>query len=104
MFGQRQRNKNTPKLQQQIPQQEPNRSSILSPEIDEPNSLPSSVTEIMSIVRLSWDFMTSSDFNAIPYALSLIDGSSLGSDYASFLDVYQGVEKAMDVVVNGSFD
>jgi hypothetical protein len=104
MFGQRLRNKNALKLPQQTPQMEPNVSkAVASPDTDEPNTLPSAVTDIMSIVRLSWDFMTGSEFNAIPYALSLVDGSSLGSNYSSFLEVYDGVEKAMDLVVNGMF-
>ncbi|KAJ3373708.1 hypothetical protein HDU91_006037 [Kappamyces sp. JEL0680] len=40
-------------------------------------------------------------FNPIPFALSLMDGSSLGSDYASFLTTFESVERAMDIVVNG---
>ncbi|KAJ3272681.1 von Willebrand factor A domain-containing protein 8 [Terramyces sp. JEL0728] len=41
-------------------------------------------------------------FNPIPYSLSLLDGSSLGSDFEGFLKVYEGVENAMDLVVNDS--
>ena len=63
MFGQRQRNnKNVPRgVQTYTPQQEPNVSRLMTPEVDEPNTLPSTVTEIMSIVRLSWDFMTTTE-------------------------------------------
>jgi exocyst complex component 4 len=35
--------------------------------------------------------------------LSLIDGSSLGSDYEGFSQVHDELEKAMDLVVNGGF-
>jgi hypothetical protein len=64
MFGQRQRNnKNIGKgVQQSAPQAEPNVSRLSAPpEMDEPNTLPAAVTEVMSVVRLSWDFMTHSE-------------------------------------------
>ncbi|KAJ2992926.1 hypothetical protein HDV02_002743 [Globomyces sp. JEL0801] len=76
-----------------------NRASTIV-ETDDASSFPSSVTDIMSVVRLNWDFMTTTEFNPIPYALSLLDGSSLGSDFEGFCKVYQGVEVAMDQIVN----
>eukprot|EP00842_Homolaphlyctis_polyrhiza_P004042 jgi/Hompol1/4639/HPOL_001819-RA len=54
----------------------------------------------MSAVRLNWDFMTASEFNPIPYALSLLDGSSMGRDFQAFCDVHDTLEKAMDLIVN----
>ncbi|KAJ8325200.1 hypothetical protein BDV3_007243 [Batrachochytrium dendrobatidis] len=83
-----------------VPGQEGNTRPITSPEIEEANSLPPLVTEVMSVVRLNWDFMTANEFNPIPYALSLLDGSSLGRDYESFCDIHDSLEKAMDLIVN----
>ena len=40
-------------------QQESNNSKSL--DMEEPNSLPSTVTETMSMVRLTWDFMTNQE-------------------------------------------
>ncbi|EGF78900.1 hypothetical protein BATDEDRAFT_26302 [Batrachochytrium dendrobatidis JAM81] len=71
-----------------VPGQEGNTRPITSPEIEEANSLPPLVTEVMSV------------FNPIPYALSLLDGSSLGRDYESFCDIHDSLEKAMDLIVN----
>ena len=112
MFGNRQRkprdvNKNptflTPKLESNTPSS--NISSRLNVEIEDPLTVvPSQVTEIMSVIKLNWDFMTSMDFNAIPYALSLTDPSSVGSDYQRFLETFQMVDEAMDLVVNDYYD
>jgi hypothetical protein len=33
----------------------------------------------------------------------MMDGSSLGNDYEAFLQTYQGIEDAMDIVVNGIY-
>ncbi|KAI8925799.1 Sec8 exocyst complex component-specific domain-containing protein [Entophlyctis helioformis] len=62
--------------------------------------LPAMVMDVMSVVRLNWDFMTGSEFNPIPYALSLLDSSSLGRDYQTFLQVHDSLETAMDLIVN----
>lgn len=59
MFGNRARNKNIPKVSSNVPIIESNIGRMSSTgDVDDTNSLPSSVTEIMSIIRLSWDFMT----------------------------------------------
>ncbi|KAI8818997.1 Sec8 exocyst complex component-specific domain-containing protein [Fimicolochytrium jonesii] len=66
----------------------------------EPNTLPKVVNEVQSEINISWDFMTSSEFNPVPHALSLLDESSLGRDYVAFCAIYDKLEMAMDVVVN----
>ncbi|KAJ3149479.1 hypothetical protein HDU89_003843 [Geranomyces variabilis] len=66
----------------------------------EPNTLPKQVTEVQSEININWDFMTAADFNPVPHALSLLDESSLGRDYAKFCDIYSKLEKAMDLIVN----
>ena len=110
MFGNRQRKPRdvkanptflTPKLETNTPSSLP--TSRLNVEIEDPQTVvPSQVTEIMSVIKLNWDFMTSMDFNAIPYSLSLSDASSVGSDYQRFLETFAMVDEAMDLVVNGS--
>ncbi|KAH6571183.1 hypothetical protein BASA50_005377 [Batrachochytrium salamandrivorans] len=82
------------------PGQESNIKIGRSPDVEETNSLPPLVTEVMSVVRLNWDFMTAAEFNPIPYALSLLDGGSLGRDYELFCEVHDTLEKAMDLIVN----
>ncbi|KAI8907206.1 Sec8 exocyst complex component-specific domain-containing protein [Gorgonomyces haynaldii] len=57
-------------------------------EPDEPNSLPQTVTETMSI------------FSATPYALSMLDGGALSRNYKDFLAVHERLEHSMDVIVN----
>nr|KAJ3422215.1 hypothetical protein HK105_000713 [Polyrhizophydium stewartii] len=69
-------------------------------EAEDASTLPPLVSEVMSAVRLNWDFMTTSEFNPIPYALSLLDGSSLGRDYQAFCEIHDTLERAMDLIVN----
>ena len=73
---------------------------------DEPEDtivIPQAVTEVMSVIKLNWEFMHNPDFNPIAYALSLLDeNGGLGNDYNRFVDVYESVDKAMDMVVNGN--
>ncbi|KAJ1334437.1 hypothetical protein BSLG_007592 [Batrachochytrium salamandrivorans] len=65
------------------PGQESNIKIGRSPDVEETNSLPPL-------------------FNPIPYALSLLDGGSLGRDYELFCEVHDTLEKAMDLIVNES--
>ncbi|KAJ3108835.1 hypothetical protein HDU97_010107 [Phlyctochytrium planicorne] len=67
---------------------------------DEPNTLPREVVEVMDTIRSDWDFMTEEDFNPIPYALSLLDTSSLGLNYTKYMKIYDKLEVAMDLIVN----
>ena len=116
MFGNRQRKPRDVKANPTFlaPKQEANTtysspgpaiSSRLNVEIEDPQTVvPPQVTEIMSIIKLNWDFMTSTEFSAIPYSLSLSDPSSVGSDYQRFLDTFAMVDEAMDLVVNDYYD
>lgn len=64
MFGGKQKNKKELRGLNTniIPQSESNLTKFaMSPDAEEINTMPASVTEIMSIVRLSWDFMTTSE-------------------------------------------
>ncbi|KND01717.1 uncharacterized protein SPPG_03510 [Spizellomyces punctatus DAOM BR117] len=66
----------------------------------EPNTLPKLVIDVHNEINVGWDFMTSSDFNPVPHALSLLDESSLGRDYNAFCEAYDKLERAMDLIVN----
>ncbi|KAI8915401.1 Sec8 exocyst complex component-specific domain-containing protein [Powellomyces hirtus] len=66
----------------------------------EPNTLPKVVTDIQAEINISWDFMTPTEFNPVPHALSLLDESSLGLDYSKFCVIFGKLEKAMDLIVN----
>ncbi|KAJ3011813.1 hypothetical protein HKX48_006633 [Thoreauomyces humboldtii] len=70
------------------------------PESSEANTLPKTVTDVQAEINISWDFMTSAEFNPVPHALSLLDESSLGRDFVKFCETYSKLEKAMDVIVN----
>ncbi|TPX58983.1 hypothetical protein PhCBS80983_g02766 [Powellomyces hirtus] len=66
----------------------------------EPNTLPKVVTDIQAEINISWDFMTPTEFNPVPHALSLLDESSLGLDYSKFCVIFGKLENAMDLIVN----
>ena len=104
MFGNRQRKARDGKQMPAFltPAQESNSGGrAAATEVDDTHSIPNSVLEVMSVVKLNWEFMTLNEFNAIPYALSLLDESSVGSDYNRFLETSLLVDNAMELIVNG---
>ncbi|KAG0303859.1 hypothetical protein BGZ98_006198 [Dissophora globulifera] len=59
--------------------------------------------DIQDLLNEEWDFMTKPDFNPVPLALELMDGSSLGKDYDMFSMVLRNIERALRDVVDGSY-
>jgi exocyst complex component 4 len=66
---------------------------------DEENPLPPEVIVIMDEINDYWPSLTSQDFNPVPCALSLLDSTSLATDFTSFCKIYEKLENAMDSVV-----
>ncbi|KAI1311904.1 hypothetical protein EDD11_003266 [Mortierella claussenii] len=63
---------------------------------------PSSI-DIRDLLNDEWEFMTKPDFNPVPLALELMDGSSLGKDYEMFTLILRNIERALEDVVDGSY-
>ncbi|KAF8951793.1 hypothetical protein BGZ46_003796 [Entomortierella lignicola] len=59
--------------------------------------------DIRDLLNDEWEFMTKPDFNPVPLALELMDGSSLGKDYEMFSLILQNIERALKDVVDGSY-
>ncbi|KAF9434858.1 hypothetical protein BGZ76_007293 [Entomortierella beljakovae] len=64
----------------------------------EPNSI-----DVRDLLSDEWEFMTKPDFNPVPLALELMDGSSLGKDYEMFSMNLQNIGRALKDVVDGSY-
>ncbi|KAF9921777.1 hypothetical protein FBU30_008177 [Linnemannia zychae] len=62
-----------------------------------------STIDIKDLLNDEWDFMTKPDFNPVPLALELMDGSSLGKDYDMFCMILRSIEGALKAVVDGSY-
>ncbi|ORZ27396.1 Sec8 exocyst complex component-specific domain-domain-containing protein [Lobosporangium transversale] len=62
-----------------------------------------STIDIRDLLNDEWEFMTKPDFNPVPLALELMDGSSLGKDYDMFMLILRNIERALKDVVNGSY-
>ncbi|KAF9113400.1 hypothetical protein BGX27_001630 [Mortierella sp. AM989] len=58
---------------------------------------------LLDLLNDEWEFMTKTDFNPVPLALELMDGSSLGKDYEVFSHFLQNIERALKDVVDGSY-
>ncbi|CAI2168626.1 9696_t:CDS:10 [Funneliformis geosporum] len=54
----------------------------------------------MRQIKAKWEFMTSEEFNPVPLALELLDGSSLGKDYRLFKQMKGQLDKALQYIVN----
>ncbi|CAO3563940.1 unnamed protein product [Mortierella alpina] len=67
-----------------------------------PVSDPSTI-DIRDLLNDEWEFMTKDDFNPVPLALELMDGSSLGKDYDMFCMILRNIERALKDVVDGSY-
>ncbi|KAG0367109.1 Sec8 exocyst complex component-specific domain-containing protein [Gamsiella multidivaricata] len=67
-----------------------------------PVSDPSSI-DVRDLLNDEWEFMTKPDFNPVPLALELMDGSSLGKDYDMFTLILRNIERALKDVVDGSY-
>ncbi|KAF9572858.1 hypothetical protein EC968_009342 [Mortierella alpina] len=67
-----------------------------------PVSDPSTI-DIRDLLNDEWEFMTKTDFNPVPLALELMDGSSLGKDYDMFCMILRNIERALKDVVDGSY-
>ncbi|KAF9994995.1 hypothetical protein BGZ80_011659 [Entomortierella chlamydospora] len=59
--------------------------------------------DIRDLLNDEWEFMTKPDFNPVPLALELMDGSSLGKDYEMFTLILRNIERALKDVVDGSY-
>lgn len=79
------------------------RKFIVDEEFNDPNTLPESVVETMAGLRLSWDFMMPEEFSPTPYALSLMEGSSVGKNFKEFCNVFATLEECMDLIVNSIY-
>ncbi|KAF9125601.1 hypothetical protein BGW39_007286 [Mortierella sp. 14UC] len=62
-----------------------------------------STIDIRDLLNEEWEFMTKPDFNPVPLALELMDGSSLGKDYDMFCMILRSIEGALKAVVDGSY-
>ncbi|KAG0320160.1 hypothetical protein BGZ97_000598 [Linnemannia gamsii] len=62
-----------------------------------------STIDIRDLLNDEWEFMTKPDFNPVPLALELMDGSSLGKDYDMFCMILRSIEGALKAVVDGSY-
>ncbi|CAB4383870.1 unnamed protein product [Rhizophagus irregularis] len=55
---------------------------------------------VMRQIKEKWDFMINEDFNPVPLALELLDGSSLGKDYGVFKQMNSNLDKALQYIVD----
>ncbi|GBB95205.1 hypothetical protein RclHR1_00250003 [Rhizophagus clarus] len=55
---------------------------------------------VMQQIKEKWDFMMNEDFNPVPLALELLDGSSLGKDYGVFRQMNSNLNKALQYIVD----
>ncbi|KAI9334954.1 Sec8 exocyst complex component-specific domain-containing protein [Obelidium mucronatum] len=83
--------------QEQEEYEEERRNAVLK--ATENSTLPKEVTSVMDAVRVNWDFMSNTQFNPVPHALSLLD-SSHGLDIKKFYLMHEKLEQTMDVIVN----
>ncbi|KAJ3350234.1 hypothetical protein HDU83_009804 [Entophlyctis luteolus] len=54
----------------------------------------------MDAIRANWEFMTATNFNAIPFALALMDSTRTGMDLKKFYAMHERLEQSMDLIVN----
>ncbi|KAJ3390186.1 hypothetical protein HDU84_007882 [Entophlyctis sp. JEL0112] len=64
------------------------------------STLPREVISVMDAIRANWEFMTATNFNAIPFALALMDSTRTGMDLKKFYAMHERLEQSMDLIVN----
>ncbi|KAJ3217841.1 hypothetical protein HK099_005312 [Clydaea vesicula] len=78
----------------------PNQATAKVEKAEVVKQLPTEISDVMNEIQTFWNFMTPETFNPVPHSLTLLDSSSLGRDYKSFLKIYEKLEIAMDIIVN----
>ncbi|KAJ3120618.1 hypothetical protein HK100_012723 [Physocladia obscura] len=76
------------------------RDTFKTDALERDSTLPKEVTQVMDIIRVNWDFMSTDKFNPVPHALALMDSSANGLDVKKFYAMHEKLEQSMDLIVN----